>query len=59
VAVERVPEFEAKLLEYLQAEASAILKSIRESGNLALQTEEELKLQLIKFQETHRDLFNK
>ena len=57
VAVSRVPEFEEKLLAFLAAEAPAILKSIGTSGVMAVQTEEELKVQLKKFEETHPALF--
>ncbi len=59
VVVERVPEFEEKLLAFLQAEAPTILKSIASSHDLAAQTEEELKTQLGKFKDTHPDLFVK
>jgi F-type H+-transporting ATPase subunit alpha len=59
VTVARVPEYEEKLLAFLQAEASAILESIARSRDLASQTEEELKVQLKKFEDTHPDLFIK
>jgi F-type H+-transporting ATPase subunit alpha len=57
VPVERVPEFEEKLLAFLDAQEPAILKSIRESRDIAVQTEEELIAALKKFEETHPDLF--
>jgi F-type H+-transporting ATPase subunit alpha len=57
VAVSRVPEFEAKFLEFLEAEDPAILKSVRESRDLVSQTEEELKTVLGKFTDTHPNLF--
>ena len=56
VAVSRVPEFEEKFLAFIGAEAPAILKSIGSSGVMTVQTEEELKTQLKKFEETHPDL---
>jgi F-type H+/Na+-transporting ATPase subunit alpha len=56
VPVERVPEFEEKFLTFLDASAPAVLESIARSRDLATQTEEELKVQLKKFQETHPDL---
>ena len=58
VAVERVPEYEEKLLQYLDAHAPAVLQSIERAREMAQQTEEELKVQLAKFAETHPDLFN-
>ena len=57
VAVGRVPEFEEKLLTFLEREASVVLESIRTSGTLALQTDAELKTKLQAFIETHPDLF--
>ncbi|MDZ4226211.1 MAG: F0F1 ATP synthase subunit alpha, partial [Patescibacteria group bacterium] len=57
VAVERVPEFEEKFLAFLESSAPAILESITRAKDVASQTEEELKTQLKKFEETHPDLF--
>ncbi|MBX4191875.1 F0F1 ATP synthase subunit alpha [Candidatus Parcubacteria bacterium] len=57
VPVERVPEFEEKLLSYLESNAKFILESIKSSKVLAAQTEAELKTQLEKFTQTHPDLF--
>jgi len=57
VSVARVPEFEQKLLAFLQAEAPEVLKSIATSRDLAAQTEEELKVQIAAFKETHKGLF--
>ena len=57
VAVARVPEYEEKLIGFIEAESPSIFKSIRESRELAPQTEEELKGVLQKFSETHPDLF--
>ena len=56
VSVERVPEYEEKLLAYIEAEYPEILKSIRESKLVAEQTEEHLKEALEKFAQTHPDL---
>ena len=53
VPVERVPEYEEKLLDFLSAQAPAIGQSIARSRDLAAQTEAELKLQLEKFAQTH------
>jgi len=55
-SVERVPEFEEKLLAYLNAEYPEIYKSIMESKNIVEQTEEHLKAAIEKFVETHPDL---
>ncbi len=54
VAVERVPEYEEKLIAFLGKE---IPESIARAKEIATQTEEELKSQLKKFEETHPDLF--
>ncbi len=59
VAVVGVPAWEQKFLSFLEAEAPAVYESILRSGTLAEQTEEELKLQLKKFEETHPDLYIK
>ena len=53
VPVERVPEFEEKLMDYLDAQASVVLDSIRRAKDIAAQTEAELKLRLDKFIEIH------
>ena len=55
-SVERVPEFEEKLLAYLDAEYPEIFKSIHESKNIVEQTEAHLKEAIEKFVETHPDL---
>ncbi|MEK7612946.1 MAG: F0F1 ATP synthase subunit alpha [Patescibacteria group bacterium] len=57
VDVNRVPEFEEKLLAFLDANARMVLESIANSKNFVLQTEEELKAHLGRFMETHPDLF--
>ncbi len=57
VPVERVPEYEEKLMTYLDTNAKAIPESIERARDIAVQTEEELKVQLKKFEETHPDLF--
>ena len=53
VPVERVPEYEGKLLDFLSAQAPAIAQSIARARDIAPQTEAELKLQLEKFAQTH------
>jgi F-type H+-transporting ATPase subunit alpha len=57
VPVERVPEYEEKLMSYLDASAPAVAASIEKARDIATQTEAELKVQLEKFKETHPDLF--
>ncbi|HUX36053.1 MAG TPA: F0F1 ATP synthase subunit alpha [Candidatus Paceibacterota bacterium] len=57
VAVEKVPEFEEKLLAFLDANAAEMLKNIKSSKDISPETEEELKKQLAKFMETHPNLF--
>ncbi|MEI6864286.1 MAG: F0F1 ATP synthase subunit alpha [Candidatus Adlerbacteria bacterium] len=57
VPVTRVPEFEEKLFAFLDANRPEILDSIKRAREMASQTEEELKTQLEKFQDTHTDLF--
>lgn len=58
VAVSRVPEFEEKFLNYLDAHGKAVFESIARSHDLVTQTEEELKAQFQKFEATHPDLFD-
>ena len=55
--VERVPEFEEKFSRSCRPKRLQYLQSIARSRDLASQTEEELKTQLQKFEETHPDLF--
>jgi F-type H+-transporting ATPase subunit alpha len=57
VPVAKVPEYEQKLVAFLQSDSPAILQSIERARDIASQTEEELKMQLGKFKETHPDLF--
>ncbi len=57
VPVARVPEYEEKMLQFIEAEAKSIPESIARSKEIATQTEEELKVMLKKFEETHPDLF--
>jgi F0F1-type ATP synthase alpha subunit len=57
VEVARVPEFEQKFLAFLESNAPVIVESILRARDLASQTEEELKTQLKKFEETHPDLY--
>lgn len=58
VAVERVPEFEEKLLAFFDANKSEILKDIEKSHDITSETEEKLKAALKEFVETHPDLFS-
>ena len=53
VPVERVPEYEEKLLGFLSAQAPAVAQSIARARDIASQTEAELKSQLEKFAQTH------
>ena len=57
VPVARVGEFEEKFLAFLESSAKEVFESIAKAKDIASQTEEELKLQLKKFEETHPDLF--
>lgn len=57
VPVNKVPEYEEKLLMFLGASAPVVLESIAKSRDMVNQTEEELKTQLKKFEETHPQLF--
>ena len=57
VAVERVPEFEEKLLAFLNSESPEILSDIHDAREMTAETEEKLKTALGKFMETHRDMF--
>ncbi len=56
VAVERVPEFEEKLLAFLDAETKELLPTIAKSREISEASETQLKEALVKFQETHPDL---
>ncbi|HVV39230.1 MAG TPA: F0F1 ATP synthase subunit alpha [Candidatus Paceibacterota bacterium] len=56
VAVDRVPEYEQKMLAYIESEYPEVIESIRESKLIAEQTEEHLKQALTSFAETHPDL---
>ncbi|HEY4501722.1 MAG TPA: F0F1 ATP synthase subunit alpha [Candidatus Paceibacterota bacterium] len=55
VAVAKVPEFEEKFLNFLEAERPEVLGNIASARDIAAQTEEELKIQLAKFVETHAE----
>lgn len=57
VTVERVPEFEAKFLAFLGANAKDVVTDIFDKKDLAPETEEKLKTALAKFAETHPDLY--
>ncbi len=56
VAVERVPEFEDKMLTFLDAEAPDVLPGIREAKEITAPLEQKLKDALAKFAETHKNL---
>ncbi len=56
VAIERVPEFEEKLLAFLDANAKDILPGIREAKEITEVLEVKLKEALITFAQTHPDL---
>ncbi len=58
VAVARVPEYEEKLLAFLESTAPVVMNSIARARNMVIQTEEELKSQLKKFEQTHPALFS-
>ncbi len=57
VPVERVGEFEEKLVSFLEANAKNLLPGIEKSREITAEFEEELKKSLEKFQDTHKDLF--
>lgn len=57
VPVERVPEYEEKLMQYLESSAAVVPESIARARDIVVQTEEELKVQLKKFEATHPGLF--
>ena len=57
VKTERVPEFEEKMLAFLDANGGALFEDIARSRDIVTETEEKLKLQLKKFKDTHPDLF--
>lgn len=57
VKTDRVPEFEEKLLSFLDANDPSVFEDIARSKDIPDQTEEKLKLQLKKFKNTHPDLF--
>jgi len=56
VAVERVGEFEDKFLNFLDAQYSTLLSSIKEKKEITEELESELKEALKRFTETHPDL---
>ncbi len=57
VPVAKVPEYEQKLVSFMQGSGKHVLESIERARDIVSQTEEELKTQLTKFKETHPDLF--
>jgi F-type H+/Na+-transporting ATPase subunit alpha len=57
VPLQKVGEFESKLLSFVEAEYAEIVKSVCDSKTLAEQTEEHLKEALKKFEDTHPALF--
>ncbi len=59
VAVEKVSEFEEKLLTFIETNRPEIFESIARAKDIAVQTEEELKKHLGEFVETHPGLFTK
>lgn len=56
VEVARVPEYEQKLLSYIETEFPQVLDSIREAKNLPEEIETQLKQALERFAQTHPDL---
>ncbi len=58
VSVERVPEFEEKLLLFLDAQYSTLLPEIARTREISESSEATLKEALTKFQETHTGLFS-
>jgi len=58
VAVERVPEFEEKLLAFIEAEKPELLPTIASTRELSEASEQDLKNVLEKFKTVHRDLFS-
>ncbi|OGG77227.1 F0F1 ATP synthase subunit alpha [Candidatus Kaiserbacteria bacterium RIFCSPLOWO2_01_FULL_54_24] len=57
VPVERVPEYEEKLMHHFDAGGKHIPEDIAKLFEITAETEEGLKTQLKKFEETHPDLF--
>ena len=57
VAVERVPEFEEKFLDFIDAEYKDLLPTIASSREMSEASENTLKEALKKFEEVQRDLF--
>jgi len=57
VTVDRVPEFEEKLITFLESNAKEVLGAIRDSREISDDTEGKLKAALQKFTETHPTLF--
>src|SRR3989338_8154466 len=57
VPVERVPEYEEKLMRHFDAGGKHIPEDIAKLFEITAETEEGLKTQLKKFEETHPDLF--
>lgn len=57
VPVERVPEFEEKLITFLDTQCKNLLPGIEKAREITAEFEEELKKALQKFQDTHTDLF--
>lgn len=58
VTVDRVPEFEEKLLAFLEADSKGLLEGIEQARDITEPLEKQLKESLTKFETTHRDLFN-
>ena len=57
VAVARVPEFEEKLLAFLESDVTGVFADIRAARDLTEPTEKKLKTVLKKFMDTHPNLF--
>ncbi|MEK7547162.1 MAG: F0F1 ATP synthase subunit alpha [Patescibacteria group bacterium] len=57
VAIDKVPEFEEKLLAFIGSDAPEIFRNIGHSGDITPETEENLKMELVKFTEAHPSLF--
>ncbi|HEV8677240.1 MAG TPA: F0F1 ATP synthase subunit alpha [Candidatus Paceibacterota bacterium] len=57
VEVARVPEFETKFLSFLSSSFPKLLPAIREAKDVSEESENELKTALLRFTETHPQLF--
>lgn len=57
VPVQSVPAFEEKFISFLESNAKNLLPGIEKAREITAEYEEELKKQLSKFEESHKDLF--